>query len=175
MELDLDGLSGPVRQAVGGDEAAAGFCQRVVVPLRPGADVFGAGWLAEGVEDGLQRGGGVGGEVGVEPGVALEMRLQAQAPLGELVVAVVGVGLGAQGPDPLEREPDIGQAGAAGCGVGEDLVGARPGQPRVTGPSSRRWPGPTTVTAGPRPARRPRPGGRPAAASTRWRRRPRGW
>ena len=126
VELDLNRLPGPVRQARGGDQAAAGFCQRVMVPLRPGADVFRPGPLAEGVEDGLQRGRGLRGQVSIQPGIALEMRLQAQAALGEPVVAVVGVRPGAQGPDPLPREPDIGELRAAGRGVDEDLVGLGP-------------------------------------------------
>ena len=126
VELDLDRLPGPVGQARGRDQAAAGFGQRVMVPLRSGADVLRPGPLAERVQHGLQRGRRLRGEIGVEAGVALEMRLQVQAPLGEPVVAVAGIRPGAQGPDPLPREPDIRELRAAGRQPGEDLVGAGP-------------------------------------------------
>ncbi|HUD36638.1 MAG TPA: hypothetical protein VMR14_07070, partial [Streptosporangiaceae bacterium] len=72
VELDLDGLAGPVGQAVRGDQEPAGFLEGVVVALGLGAGVFGAGFLAQGVQDGLQGGGGLGGEVGVEAAGAVQ-------------------------------------------------------------------------------------------------------
>ena len=70
-----------------------------MLPLLDAAVVFGAQVLAEGVEDGLQRGGAAGGQVPVDLPRPAERGAQPQVPVVEPVlipvvpVAVVGVGV----------------------------------------------------------------------------------
>ncbi len=125
VQLDLGGLPGPVRQPPGGDQPAAGFLQRVVVPLAGGAQVLGPGPAVQGVQHGLQRGRGRRGQVTVEAGVALVVAGQLQPPLAEPVAlpARVGIGPGGAGPDLLGEGGQVGQVRAAGGGGQQDPVG----------------------------------------------------
>ena len=105
----------------GGQQAAAGFFEGVVAALGGGAGVLGAGFLAEGVQDGLQGGGAPAGQVAVQfPGPA-QRGGQPQRPVGEPAVAVA-VRAGGPAPDLLGQVGQGGQVRAAGGGGEQDHV-----------------------------------------------------
>jgi len=83
VQLQLDGLAGAFGQTLGRDEEAARLLQCVVVALRQRSRVLRAGFLAEGVQDGLQGGGAVAGEVGVEAAGTVQGGLEAEPPVFE--------------------------------------------------------------------------------------------
>ena len=60
VELEADGLPGPVGQAAGGEQPQARLFQGVVVPLGPAAGVLRAGFPGQRVQHRLQRGGAPG-------------------------------------------------------------------------------------------------------------------
>ena len=102
-QLEADGLPGPLRQAVGGDQPGARFLEGVVAALRQGAGVFGAADRGEGVQDGLDGGGAAAGQVAVEPGGAAEGGGEPDRPVVEPVVAGVGGRRGGGAAPPRSR------------------------------------------------------------------------
>ena len=122
VELDLGGLSGPVGEAVAGDQPPAGLLERIVIPLPLGPGVLRPGFLSQRVQDGLHRFGAAGGQVAVEPAGAAQGGLEPDLAVFESVIAVV-VGFGQAAAHLLGQPGQVGQFGAAGGGAEEDLVG----------------------------------------------------
>ena len=121
-ELQVDGLAGAVGQASGAEQQPASLLECVVAALGRGAGVFGPGFLAEGVQDGLQGGGRGRGQVGVQAAGAAEGGGQ---PQGAVIEPVAGVGVRAGGAaaDLLGEAGQAVQVGAAAGGGEQDDVG----------------------------------------------------
>ena len=67
VQLQLDGLPGPVRQAPRGQQAAECLLERVVVTLDPGAGVLRPGLFPQRLQHRGEGGGAAAGEVAVQP------------------------------------------------------------------------------------------------------------
>src|SRR5260221_11492395 len=67
VELQLDGLPGPVRQAPRSQQAAECLLERVVVTLDPGAGVLRPGLLPQRLQHRGEGCGAAAGEVAVQP------------------------------------------------------------------------------------------------------------
>ncbi len=91
MELDLGGLPGPVGNEPGGDYPPARLLQSIVVTLPDRAGVFRAGFLAQGVQDRLDRLRAALGQVAVQPAGAAQGGPQPDLPVLEPGLAVTGV------------------------------------------------------------------------------------
>src|SRR5215468_2087866 len=100
----------------------AGFFEGVVVAFGDSAGVFGAGFLAQGVQDGLEGGGAPGGQVAAQAAGAAEGGGQPQAAVGE---PVVGVAARPGGPaaDLLGQAGQAVQVRVAAGGGDQDHVG----------------------------------------------------
>ncbi len=88
MQLQLDRLPGPLRQAPRGEQPPAGFLQRVVPALRHGADVLGPDLLPQRLQHRRQRRRTAGGQVPGDPARAAEGGLQPQPAIREPVITV---------------------------------------------------------------------------------------
>ncbi len=115
MQLELDGLAGPVREAPGGEQPAEGFFQGVVLAFGDGADVFGPGFLAQRFQDRGEAGGTAGGQVAAQAAGAAQGGGQPQTPAGEPVTGVA-VRPGRAAADLLRQLRQAGQVRAAGRG-----------------------------------------------------------
>jgi hypothetical protein len=71
-----------------------------VEPLRLGAVVFGAAFLAQRLQDRLHRGGALGGEVAGDPAGVVQGGVEPQVPLAVPAVIVAGVVAGVWAPGP---------------------------------------------------------------------------
>ena len=121
VERDLQWLPGPVGQEPGRGEPPAGFFQGVVVALGGGAGVFGACLLAQGVQDGAERGGALRGQVAPEFPGAAQGDIEPQAAVGEPVGVAVRAGQVAA--HLLGQGGQAGQVSAARRGGEQDRVG----------------------------------------------------
>src|SRR5258708_7362054 len=83
VQLELDGLAGPVREAPGGEQPAARFFEGVVLAFGDGADVFRPGFLAQAVQDRGEGGGAPGPQVALQAAGAPEGGGQPHAAAGE--------------------------------------------------------------------------------------------
>ncbi len=125
-QFEADRLPGPLRQAVGAEQPQAGFFQRVVLPLRRGAQVFGAAPGRQAAQHGVDGGGAAGGQVTVEPARAAERPLQPDAAVGEPVIGVA-VGGRVAAEQFLGDLPELGQGRPAGGRVEQQPVGGAAG------------------------------------------------
>ena len=134
LQLQLDGLPGPLRQAPGGQQPPARLFEGVVLALRDAAGVLGAHLLAERGEDVLQRRGAPAGQVTGDPAGAAQGGVQPQAAVGEPVIAVL-IGAGGPAADLLRQRGQPGQVNPSGRGCGQDHVRVAPGPGReLVGP-----------------------------------------
>jgi hypothetical protein len=124
VQLNLRRLTRAIRQAPRPGEAAAGFLQRVVVPLALTPGVFRPGFLAQRFEDGLQRGGALRRQVTLHPPGAVQGQVQPQPPVTEPAI-IIGVRAGAAALHFLGQPGQVRQVRAADGGGQQDRVRVR--------------------------------------------------
>ncbi len=122
----LDRLPGPPGQQIRGQQAAHRLGQRIVVPLRAGAQVPAARGGGQGVQDGLHHRGAFGGQVAVDDAGAVQGGVQGQPAVQVLVVVGVGVGPGGAGADLRADRGQCPQVRPGPGGGDQDLLGLVP-------------------------------------------------